>query len=110
MVIADVSSIVGSICIDHSGSRSFDICDMFRSLGMRIIETTRRESVLMQSCNCLCLGDRQVVYYDLCERVRDLLERHDVRTHLVPGSELVKGRGGPRCMSRPVYKRAIDGV
>jgi N-dimethylarginine dimethylaminohydrolase len=110
VIIADIGSIVRAVHIDRSGSRGFDIWDMFRSLGMRIIETTRHESVFSQACNCLCLGNRQVVYYDLCDRVRDLLQEHDVRSHLVAGSELIKGRGGPRCMSRPIYQATTSRV
>jgi arginine deiminase len=35
--------------------------------------------------------------------VADEIERREVTVHRVPGSGLVKGRGGPRCMSRPIY-------
>jgi arginine deiminase len=45
-----------------------------------------------------------VVYYDLCERVSRILQRHGVEVLHTPGAELVKGRGGPLCMTRPVYK------
>jgi len=70
---------------------------------MRIIDVTREESVFSQACNCVCLGDRKVICYDLCDRVLNELRRLDIEVSAVAGSELVKGRGGPRCMTRPIY-------
>ncbi|MGH7515976.1 MAG: arginine deiminase family protein [Gemmatimonadales bacterium] len=30
--------------------------------------------------------------------------RGGLEVYRTPGSELVKGRGGPRCMTRPIYR------
>lgn len=76
---------------------------MLNDLGLQVIDTTPEESVYAQSCNCLCLGERRIVCYDLCPRVIGLIERSGIRVHTVPGAELIKGRGGPRCMTRPIY-------
>jgi N-dimethylarginine dimethylaminohydrolase len=110
VVVADVSCILGGVSLDATGRRSLDVLGMLRDIGMHLIETTREESIYSQSCNAVCLGNRRAVYYDLCERVNGLLRRHDVETILVPGSELVKGRGGPRCMTRPIYATASAGA
>lgn len=105
VVVSDTRSIVGAELFDRRGCRALDVLSFFRDLGMHIIDTTQWESVYAQSCNCLCLGHRTVIYYDLCPRVRRLLEEHAVTVRCIPGSELVKGRGGPRCMTRPIYAR-----
>lgn len=76
---------------------------MLNDLGMQVIDTTPEESVYAQSCNCLCLGERRIVCYDLCPRVIGLIERSGICVYTVPGAELIKGRGGPRCMTRPIY-------
>lgn len=104
VLVTHVESIKGGLLLNAQGTRGLDVLDLFRDLGYRIIEVTLEESVYAQACNCLCLGDRTVVYYDLCDRVNELLLRHDIRTIRIPGSELVKGRGGPRCMTRPIYQ------
>ncbi|MDQ7782342.1 MAG: arginine deiminase family protein [Desulfomonilaceae bacterium] len=103
VVIADRESILHGTLLDEGGGRPFDIWAMFDSLGMTVIDTTAEESVYFQSCNCVCLGNGSIIYYDMCGRVRDRLIAHGVTVHSIEGSELVKGRGGPRCMSRPIY-------
>lgn len=104
VVVSNRSSIIRAFVFDARGRQCIDIWELLEDVGMHVIDTTREESVYLQACNCVCLGSRRIIYYDLCPRVNDLLRRHDVETHLVPGSELVKGRGGPRCMTRPVYE------
>lgn len=107
VVITEPESIRSGLLLGARGRQRVDVLAMLQDLGMSIIETTRAESIYAQSCNCVCLGDRKIIYFDLCERVHRLLVVHEVETLLVPGSELVKGRGGPRCMTRPIY-RGVD--
>jgi len=103
VLITESESILGGMLLNGRERQRIDVLEMMRDLGMFIVETTRDESVYAQSCNCVCLGDRKIIYFDLCDRVHQLLVRHDIETLRVPGSELVKGRGGPRCMTRPIY-------
>jgi N-dimethylarginine dimethylaminohydrolase len=105
VVVSDTSSIVGGMLFDAHGEREFDIFGMIKDLGMRIINVTRDESIYCQACNCICLGERKIIYYDLSQRAYDILLRQDIEVYLTPGSELVKGRGGPRCMTRPIYSK-----
>jgi N-dimethylarginine dimethylaminohydrolase len=103
VVIADTSSILAAELIHSHTRTTIDLWQTLADLGMRVIDTTPEESVYAQSCNYLCLGDRNVVGYDLCPRVTALLEQSGIRVHSVLGAELIKGRGGPRCMTRPIY-------
>lgn len=104
VVVSDIESIIGAIHFDAHTHRAFNVFEMLRDLGTKVIETTSDESVFGQACNCLCLGGRKVIYYDLNPRVFAELQLHDIEVYSTPGSELVKGRGGPRCMSRPIYR------
>jgi N-dimethylarginine dimethylaminohydrolase len=110
VIVADTSSILAAELVDSRGRITIDLWEMLRSLGVRIIDTTPEESVYAQSCNCLCLGDRSVICYDLCQRVIALLEQSAIRVQRVPGAELIKGRGGPRCMTRPIYRPLGDTI
>jgi N-dimethylarginine dimethylaminohydrolase len=103
VVIAHPESLLDGVLIDAEGTTRVDVLDLLRDIGMTVIEVTRDESVINQACNCLCLGDRRVVCYDLTPRLPPLLRATGVSPICVAGSELVKGTGGPRCMSRPIY-------
>jgi len=103
LVVSDTRSIVEAELISSASRAKIDLFEMLRDLKMDVIETTPEESVYCQSCNCLCVGQRQIICYDLSPRVASLISRYDVRLHRIPGVELIKGRGGPRCMSRPIY-------
>jgi arginine deiminase len=47
-----------------------------------------------------------VVSYERNARSNDLLNRAGVEVLTIPGSELGRGRGGPRCMSCPIERDA----
>jgi len=105
LIVSDTGSIIGSTLFDEHTQKKFDIFGMVKDMGINIINVTKEESVYSQACNCICLGERKIIYYDLSRRVYEKMLEHDIEVHLVPGSELVKGRGGPRCMTRPIYKK-----
>jgi N-dimethylarginine dimethylaminohydrolase len=102
-VIVDRSSIVRSFLLDAKGERPVDVLALLGGLGLEPLEVTREEATLLQACNCCCLGGRRVIVYDLCERVAEELGARDIEVRTVPGRELIKGTGGPRCMTRPLY-------
>jgi len=103
VVVAQPDSILGGYIIDNKGAIEIDPLSMLKDMGFRIITVTIAESRLAQACNCLCLGDRRIITYDLSDRVDKLFRSYDIETIRIPGSELVKGTGGPRCMTRPLY-------
>jgi len=103
VVVAHPGSVRDGVMIDATGTVPVDPLATIRALDVAVIEVTKEESVYQEACNFLALGGRQTVCYDLTPRLVPILARHGVRAIPVPGSELVKGTGGPRCMSRPVY-------
>ena len=56
--------------------------------------------------NTLCLSPGVVVTYDRNQVTNRLLEDNGIRVLSIPSSELSRGRGGPRCMSRPLVREA----
>lgn len=57
--------------------------------------------------NCLCIRPGLVVVYDRNVITNHQLNEHGVRTIEIPSSELSRGRGGPRCMSMPLWRDSL---
>lgn len=57
--------------------------------------------------NTLCIRPGVVVTYDRNYVSNTLLREKGLKVIEIPGGELVRGRGGPRCMSQPLYREDI---
>ncbi|WEG72981.1 arginine deiminase [Vagococcus intermedius] len=57
--------------------------------------------------NTLTIAPGEVVVYDRNPITNKKLEEAGVKLNYIPGSELVRGRGGPRCMSMPLVREDI---
>lgn len=57
--------------------------------------------------NTLTIAPGEVVVYDRNYITNRILEENGVKTHVIPSSELSRGRGGPRCMSMPLYREDL---
>ena len=54
--------------------------------------------------NTLCIKPGEVIVYDRNYVTNKILQEHGIITHIIPSSELSRGRGGPRCMSMPLER------
>lgn len=54
--------------------------------------------------NTLAIGPGEVVVYSRNHVTNRSLEDHGIRLHVIPSAELSRGRGGPRCMSMPLWR------
>jgi arginine deiminase len=62
------------------------------------------------STNTLAIAPGVVVTYKRNERSNEILSAAGVEVIEIDGSELVRGRGGPRCMSCPLEREAVSGL
>ncbi len=56
------------------------------------------------STNTLAIAPGVVITYDRNSVSNDTLRKNGIKVVEIEGSELVRGRGGPRCMSMPLYR------
>lgn len=54
--------------------------------------------------NTLCIKPGEVVVYSRNYVTNQLLVENGIKIHVIPSSELSRGRGGPRCMSMPLIR------
>ncbi len=64
---------------------------------------SRREQ-WSDAANTLAIAPGEVVVYSRNTVTNRLLEENGIKTHVIPSSELSRGRGGPRCMSMPLIR------
>jgi N-dimethylarginine dimethylaminohydrolase len=103
VIIAHPASILSAVRLNAGGSEPIKLLEVLRDLGIQIIAVTQEQSLDKQACNCLCLGNRRIICYDMTPNAVSQLTTAGIEVLTIPGSELVKGTGGPRCMSRPLY-------
>lgn len=54
--------------------------------------------------NALCVRPGTIITYDRNYITNDLLEAEGIEVLKIPSAELSRGRGGPRCMSMPLWR------
>lgn len=54
--------------------------------------------------NTLAIAPREIIVYDRNHVTNEILAKAGMNLHLLPSSELSRGRGGPRCMSMPLSR------
>ena len=54
--------------------------------------------------NTLCIAPGTVVVYERNDVTNKVLEEKGIKLVVIPSAELSRGRGGPRCMSRPIWR------
>ena len=57
--------------------------------------------------NTLAISPGEVVVYARNHVTNDLLRKEGIKLHVIPSSELSRGRGGPRCMSMPLERDSL---
>ncbi len=57
--------------------------------------------------NCICIAPGVVIAYERNDVTNKILEDNGIKVIRIPSSELSRGRGGPRCMSMPLYRENL---
>ena len=92
--------------LDHILCRYLDLpaVELIRCGGDDITAAAREQ--WNDGSNTLAIAPGEVIVYDRNTITNQLLVEAGIKLHQIPGSELVRGRGGPRCMSMPFIRTA----
>jgi arginine deiminase len=82
-----------------------DSVELIRCAGGDPIDAAREQ--WNDGSNTLAIAPGEVVVYERNHVTNKLLEEKGIKLHKVEGTELVRGRGGPRCMSMPLIREKI---
>lgn len=78
---------------------------LLRCGGKRGIDAGREQ--WNDGSNTLAIAPGEVIVYSRNHVTNKLLEENGIKLHIMPSSELSRGRGGPRCMSMPLEREPL---
>lgn len=84
----------------HASQVPYDILDMLKKKGYRILEAPSRTEVRESfSCNFVALEPGHIVMAEGSPRTRELLEKNGIKVQTVDISEIMKGKGALHCIT-----------
>ncbi len=111
------SVIAPKMCIVHEPSLKYDLAhinqrgeirkEFFHSYLKRrgfVMIPVKNEEVMQFGANICAIEPNKIVLYEWNKRIIRTLEHHGVDVLPIQGVELVKGGGGPHCMTCPIYR------
>ena len=57
--------------------------------------------------NTIAIAPGEVIAYERNDITNAVLEKNGIKVHIIPSSELSRGRGGPRCMCMPLVREEV---
>jgi arginine deiminase len=85
-----------------SKALKLDSVELIKCGGNSVIDAAREQ--WNDGSNTLCIAPGEVIVYSRNYVTNEILQQKGIKTHIMPSSELSRGRGGPRCMSMPLVR------
>ena len=84
---------------------NIDKIKLIKCGGDSVIDASREQ--WNDGSNTLCISPGEVIVYSRNYVTNEMLQEEGIKVHIMPSSELSRGRGGPRCMSMPLIREDI---
>ncbi|MDR3240918.1 MAG: arginine deiminase [Lactobacillaceae bacterium] len=104
----------GVIKLEHFNNLETVIKQVLGLSELDFIFTGNKDSIIApreqwnDGSNTLTIAPGEVVTYNRNYVSNQLLREHGILVHEVISSELSRGRGGPRCMSQPIWRDNVE--
>lgn len=102
LTIQEERADLGEILREHLGLSSITLIPCG---GGSIIDAAREQ--WNDGSNTFAIAPGKVIAYDRNGVTNELLRHHGIQVLTIPSSELSRGRGGPRCMTMPLWRENI---
>ncbi len=102
-VVYEPGAITAAYLHTKDFKNSINLSAYLKDQELQILTVTADEADRLQATNFINIDDHTILAYSSCERILNQLQRRDINTLTFNGNELSKGRGGPRCLTRPIY-------
>jgi N-dimethylarginine dimethylaminohydrolase len=103
IVVCDRNSVKKGTLHTATSSQPIGIEECLTLSGFRVLPVSFAEADRLQATNFINLGSDTIIAYSGCQRIIEELVRDGINVLSFDGHELAKGRGGPRCLTRPIY-------
>jgi len=102
-----------NIHVSYSLNPKKEISQSFEDKNIRFIEIqgdffSRKQEQWNDAANVLAISPGNVIAYNRNINTNLALKKAGINVIEIPGSELIRGRGGPRCMSCPIEREEIS--
>jgi arginine deiminase len=101
-----ISAEIGSLDDILKKHLNLDKIKLIKCGGNSVIDSAREQ--WNDGSNTLCIAPGEVVVYSRNYVTNQVLQEEGIKTHIMPSSELSRGRGGPRCMSMPLIREDLN--
>ncbi|WP_024466656.1 arginine deiminase [Treponema pedis] len=91
-----------NILAKHTGTKAVDL---IQCAGGDKIAAEREQ--WNDGSNTLCIKPGTVIVYDRNDITNELLLKKGIKVVEIPSAEISRGRGGPRCMSMPLFREDL---
>lgn len=105
------TAVPGELKIKEVRDTLENILDRYLGIdGVRIIRcggTSRMDAQREQwndGSNTLAIAPNEIIVYDRNRITNEVFDKAGIKLHVIPSSEISRGRGGPRCMSMPLIR------